>query len=61
MAEKTVKAEMPKEEENEQVVSQAQYDAVVAENKKLRAAVDKLVNAMAQRYAQDVYKEVLSD
>lgn len=61
MAEKTVKAEMPKEEENEPVVSQAQYDAVVAENKKLRAAVDKLVNAMAQRYAQDVYKEVLAD
>lgn len=45
----------------EETVSKAEYERVVAENKKLRNAIDRLVNAMAQRYAQDLYKEVLGE
>lgn len=44
-----------------ETVSKAEYDAVVAELVKYQKAVNKLVNAMAQRYAQDIVKEALTD
>ncbi len=42
-------------------VSKAEFDKVVAERDKYAAAVNKLVNAMAQRYANDLIKEVLGE
>lgn len=45
----------------EESVSKVEYDKVVAERDKYLAAINKLINAMAQRYAQDLYKEVLGE
>jgi len=45
----------------EETVSKAEYDKVVAERDRYLTAINKLVNAMAQRYANDLIKEVLGE
>ncbi len=42
-------------------VPRSEYDKVVAERDKLARAVNRLINALAQRYANDLAKEVMED
>lgn len=55
-------------EEAAEVITKEAYEALKAENTKLKAdcdkyanAVNKLITSMANRYAQDLAKEVLAD
>lgn len=50
-----------KKSETIETVSKAEFDKVVAERDKYARAVNTLINTMAQRYAQDLLREVLAD
>lgn len=50
-----------KESGSETSVPRSEYDKVVAERDKLARAVNRLINALAQRYANDLAKEVMED
>ena len=52
---------MADEAKKVETVSKEEFDRVVAERDKYAAAVNKLVSAMAQRYANDLVKEVLDE
>lgn len=45
----------------EETVLKSEYDKVVAERDKYAEAVNRLINTMAQRYANDLLKEALGE